>query len=51
MRVVGEVLGNSEQSITDTLISYRLRKLVQDGRVEVVKSGSSLRDFTVKIAA
>jgi hypothetical protein len=51
MRVVGEVLGTSKQLVTDTFISCRLRQLIEDGRVEAIKSGSSLRDFTVKLPA
>ena len=51
MRVVGEVLGNSEQLISDAFIIYRLRKLMEDGRLEAIESGSSLRDFIVRVAA
>ena len=51
MRVVGEVLGYSEQLVTDTFISYRLRKLIEDGRVEADNSGISLHDLNVKLPA
>jgi hypothetical protein len=49
-RVIGATMGNSEQHVGDTYIDYRLRILVENGKVEHRGRLVSMRDFEVRVS-
>jgi hypothetical protein len=49
-RVIGEVLGNCEQVVSDTFIRFRLFELVTNGRLIADETRGSRREFMVKTA-
>ena len=48
-RLIGEVLGHSEQHVGDTFLEYRLRKLIEKGIFEVEGSLKAMRYYSVKL--
>ena len=49
-RVIGDVLGNCEQVVSDTFIAYRVRKLVEKRLLIAGGTLGSRYDFTVQLA-
>ncbi|MBM7716235.1 DUF1835 domain-containing protein [Siminovitchia sp. FSL H7-0308] len=48
-RVIGEVLGNLDQSIGDAFLEYRLRTLIYKGVFEIKEVPKSMRFYSVKL--
>jgi len=48
-RVVGATMGKSFQLVGDTYIEYRLRKLIEEKKVEYCGTLESLRDYSVRL--
>nr|WP_307802533.1 DUF1835 domain-containing protein [Bacillus sp. XF8] len=48
-RLIGEVLGNLEQSVGDVFLEYRLRKLIQQGVFEMEGTLKAMRYYSVKL--
>lgn len=48
-RVIGTVLGTTEQVVGDTFIDFRLRKLIEAEQIEYRGKLVTMRDFDVKI--
>ncbi|MCY6484208.1 DUF3658 domain-containing protein [Clostridium aestuarii] len=48
-RVIGTVMGMSQQVVGDTFIDYRLRKLIEAGKIEYRGKLRSMREFDIKI--
>ena len=49
IRIVGEVLGLSEQALSDVWIDYRIRCLIQNGQVAYQGNLQSMRSYNVKV--
>ncbi|WP_027399378.1 DUF3658 domain-containing protein [Anaerovorax odorimutans] len=49
VRVVGMVLGMSNQVVGDLFINYRLRKLIELGKIEYSGKLKMMRDFNVRL--
>lgn len=49
-RVIGRTMGNSDQMIGDLYVDYRLRRLIEDKKVEYRGNLQSMRDFEVRVA-
>jgi uncharacterized protein len=49
-RVIGEVLGNCGQVVSDTFIAYRVRKLVEKKLLIAGRTHGARYDFTVQLA-
>ncbi len=47
-RVVGETMGKSDQLVSDTYIDYRVRKLIEIGKVEYRGRVETMRDFEIR---
>ncbi len=48
-RVIGSTMGNSDQLVSDMYIDYRVRKLVESGKVEYRGKLETMRDFEIKV--
>lgn len=48
-RVVGHVLGHSEQNVTDFFIHYRLKELIEQGKIKYKGELKSMRDYEVSL--
>lgn len=48
-RVIGEVLGNSEQSLSDTWIEYRIRSLIDSNQLAYEGDLQSIRKYKIKV--
>lgn len=49
LRVVGEVLGHSEDSLSDSWIEYRIRSLIQSNQLAYKGNLQSMRMYEIKI--
>ncbi|MGB5824478.1 MAG: DUF1835 domain-containing protein, partial [Proteocatella sp.] len=47
-RVIGDTMGRSEQLVSDTYIDYRVRKLIEIGKLEYRGKLESMRDFEIR---
>ena len=47
-KIIGDVVRNLNENISDTFINYRLRKLIKNGQLEYKGVMKSIRDFEVK---
>ena len=47
-KIIGDVVRNLDENISDTFINYRLRKLIKNGKLEYKGIMKSIRDFEVK---
>lgn len=48
-RVVGTVMGMSDQVVGDTFIDYRLRKLIEAGKIEYRGKLRYMREFDIRL--
>lgn len=48
-RVIGEVIGNLEQFITDSFFEYRLRQLIYNGVLEIKGIPKAMRYYSVRL--
>lgn len=49
-RIVGEVIGTSNQHISDAFVEYRLRQLVLQGQLEMDGKALAMRYYSVRLA-
>lgn len=49
-RVIGDTMGKSGQLVSDTYIDYRVRRLIEIGRLEYRGKLESIRDFEIRSA-
>ena len=48
-RIIGEVLGQIEQSIFDAFLEYRIRELVYNGVFEIKGIPKDMRSYSVRL--
>jgi len=48
--VIGKTMGESVQLVGDTFIDYRVRKLIESGKVEYQGRLETMRDFEIRLA-
>lgn len=48
-RLIGELIGNLEQNIGDSFFEYRIRKLIEDGRIEMGGEFEKSRFYLVRL--
>lgn len=48
-RIVGEVMGKSDQSIGDTYLAFRVYQLIQQGKLSYQGNLESLREFEIRL--
>lgn len=48
-RVIGMTMGRSKQLVGDAYIDYRIRKLIEDGKIEYRGKLQTMRDFEVRV--
>ncbi len=49
LRIVGYTMGESDQLVGDTYIDYRLRQLIESGKIEYRGRLDSMRDFEIRV--
>src|SRR5699024_1245935 len=49
IRVIGEVLGHSEENLIDAWIEYRIRSLIQTGHLMYQGNLQSIRKYQIKV--
>ena len=47
-QVIGETMGRSDQLVGDVFLEYRLRKLIEDGKLESKGKMKKMSDYKVK---
>lgn len=48
-RVIGATMGKSAQVVGDTYIDHRVRKLIENGRIEYRGRLKTMRDFEIRV--
>ncbi|MBI9010999.1 MAG: DUF1835 domain-containing protein [Clostridiales bacterium] len=48
-KVVGKTMGQSEQLIGDTYVDFRVRKLIESGKIEYRGDLETMRDFEIRV--
>lgn len=48
-RVIGNTMGKSNQFVSDTYIDYRVRKLIESGKIEYRGKLETMRDFEIRV--
>ncbi|MBF8983849.1 DUF1835 domain-containing protein [Lutibacter sp. B2] len=48
-RIIGKTMGKSNQLVGDTYIDYRVRKLIESGKVEYQGKLETMRDFEIRV--
>lgn len=46
--VVGSAMGNSQQSVGDTYLSYKVRKLIESGKIEYRGIVGNITDYKIR---
>ncbi|QZY54952.1 DUF1835 domain-containing protein [Crassaminicella profunda] len=49
-RIIGATMGKSDQLVGDTFIDYRVRKLIESGKIEYQGKLETMRDFEIRVA-
>ncbi|WP_422656698.1 DUF3658 domain-containing protein [Paenibacillus sp. EC2-1] len=48
-RIIGEVIGYTEQSVTDSFIEYRVRELISEGMLQVEGEQRAMRYYSISL--
>ncbi|MCT4584579.1 MAG: DUF1835 domain-containing protein [Peptostreptococcaceae bacterium] len=48
-RIIGKTMGESKHLVTDTYIDYRIRKLIEQGKIKYQGHLESMRDYQIRI--
>jgi hypothetical protein len=49
-RVIGKTLGEADQLVGDAYIDYRIRKLIESGKIEYRGKLETMRDFEIRVS-
>ncbi|WXR60944.1 DUF3658 domain-containing protein [Peptostreptococcaceae bacterium AGR-M142] len=48
-RIIGKTMGESKHLVTDTYIDYRIRKLIEQGKIKYQGHLESIRDYQIRV--
>lgn len=48
-RIIGKTMGESKHLVTDTYIDYRIRKLIEQGKIKYQGHLESMRDYQIRV--